>query len=177
VHLSCNNAPRFIAPNTQGESEMQLHEATMDDIEILITHHRKMFEEIYYLQNITIDPITLQQMNDTYRNKLNRELGESCKAWIIEIGNQIAASGAVSLVSVVPTPEDPVHNTMGYIHSIYTLPSHRKQGAAQFVLEHMLEDCKNNGIKRLQLNTSAAGRKLYERFGFTISDKTMVLNL
>lgn len=58
------------------------------------------------------------------------------------------------------------------IKSMRTASKHLRKGVARFVLNHILEEAKNRGYKRLSLETGSTeafdpARKLYANFGFT----------
>jgi len=84
-------------------------------------------------------------------------------------------TGAVSIMSLVPTPQDP-NTSVAYIHSIFTVPEYRGRGFASQILNSILDYCKCAKIKRVQLSASDAGRSLYEKSGFKPADSSMVLN-
>jgi GNAT superfamily N-acetyltransferase len=124
-----------------------------------------------------IDPSICKTLEKGYIEKMKRELTDgSCKAWVIEDGNKIVASGAVSIVSFVPTPKD-LFFKVAYLHSMYTEKAYRNRQCAQRIIKIALQYCKNNGLKRIILNASDAGRPKYEKLGFQTSPDTMRLLL
>jgi GNAT superfamily N-acetyltransferase len=136
-----------------------------------------MFEEILNARNLELDENKLKEMDVAYRNKLNKEFKTGiCKAWVIKDEDQIIASGAVSITSMVPNPDDSSYY-IGYLHSIFTENEFRKRGLAERVVRCILEYCESKNINRLLLNTSEAGRSVYDKIGFKNSDNTMVINL
>ncbi len=156
---------------------IEILKADLRDIPLLVVHHRKMFEDIFRYRKIEIIPSQFEEMNDAYSKKLENELNKNgCYAWISRLGGEVISSGAVSLVSTVPTPVDPA-STAAYVHSIYTEPGHRKGGASQLVMGTIVEFCRTEGIRRVTLHASEFGRSLYEKMGFTLSDNSMSLFL
>jgi N-acetylglutamate synthase-like GNAT family acetyltransferase len=157
--------------------QYKLIEASLEDIPILVQHYRRMFEEILDSRNLELDEQKLKKMDVSYRNKLNEEFRTGiCKAWVIKEGDQIAASGAISITSMVPNPDDSSYY-IGYLHSIFTENQFRKRGLAERVVRCILDYCKSNNINRVLLNTSEAGRSVYDKIGFINSDNTMIKNL
>lgn len=60
----------------------------------------------------------------------------------------------------------------GEIKSMRTAAKHLRKGVARYVLNHILEEAKHRGYKRLSLETGSMeefepARKLYANFGFT----------
>jgi len=140
---------------------MNISEATRDDIEQLAIHHRKIFEEIWEKKSLKLDAAKAQEMEKAYTDKLEKQIpGGSCKAWVVNNGNQLVASGAISIVSYVPVPSDPNHN-IAFLHSMYTEKEFRGRHLAQQIIKKAIQYCKENGINRIILNASDAGKPIY----------------
>jgi GNAT superfamily N-acetyltransferase len=150
-----------------------LREATEQDIPQLSIHHRKMFEEIWEKKGQQIGNSASIEIEQAYLRKLSKELpAGSCRSWLIENGNQIVASGAITIVSLVPTPND-FSPKVAYLHSMYTEKGLRGKNFADCIVRKAIEYCKAEGIRRVILNASEAGRPIYERIGFTASPEMM----
>ena len=52
------------------------------------------------------------------------------------------------------------------ILNIYTLPEYRKKGYGKQITEKLIEHSKEIGIKKLWLNASEEGKKIYLKLGF-----------
>ncbi|MCG8619226.1 MAG: GNAT family N-acetyltransferase [Desulfobacterales bacterium] len=154
---------------------MNVQDAVLDDIPAMALHHRKMFEEIWEKNDSRIERIRGEELATAYRDKLNTQMPEGlCKAWVIKKDNEVIASGAITLVSFVPSPSD-LNHTVAYLHSIYTEKRHRKKQCARMILDRAVQYCRENGIARVFLNASDAGKSLYESAGFSSSPDTMRL--
>jgi ribosomal protein S18 acetylase RimI-like enzyme len=159
------------------KSEFTLREASEHDIPLLSVHHRKMFEEIWEKKGQPIHCSAGDEMEQAYSRKLSTELeAGSCKSWLIEKGDHVVASGAITIVSVVPTPND-LSSKTAYMHSIYTEPGSRGQNLAGRIVLTALEYCKANGIRRVLLSASKAGKPLYERIRVVASPEMMRISL
>jgi predicted GNAT family acetyltransferase len=155
--------------------EMPLREATERDIPQLGRHHRKMFEEIWEKKGENIHIAVCKEIEEAYEQKLMQEFRSGgCKAWVIENKNKIIASGAITIVSFVPTPID-LSYRVAYLHSMYTERGYRNNNFANFIIKMATQDCKANGIKRIILNASEAGRPIYEKIGFCSAREMMRL--
>lgn len=84
------------------------------------------------------------------------------------------AGGCANYFFLPPNDWCPTGHT-AYIGNLYTRPAWRGQGVAGRLLEALLADARARGCERVLLNTSEAGRGLYERFGFEPSDTAMAL--
>jgi GNAT superfamily N-acetyltransferase len=132
-----------------------------------------MFEEIWEKKEQQIGESASIEIEQAYLRKLSEELpGGSCRCWVIENRNQIVASGGITMVSLVPTPND-FSSKVAYLHSMYTEKEFRGKNLADRIVRKALECCKANGIKRVILNASEAGRPIYERIGFSSSPDMM----
>ncbi|MDE5967232.1 MAG: GNAT family N-acetyltransferase, partial [Lachnospiraceae bacterium] len=65
----------------------------------------------------------------------------------------------------------------GYILNIYTSPEFRKRGFANQILDNIIKYSQKNNIKRLWLNSSEQGKKLYEERGFIKKENEMEMFL
>jgi GNAT superfamily N-acetyltransferase len=149
--------------------------ATRDDIPVLAIHHRKMFEEIREKSGNPLDLSVLPALERAYAEKLRAELGSgACVAWVVEAEGRVVASGAVSTMSYVPVPHD-LSLRIAFLHSIYTEPGYRNRGFARRITLEATGFCKKNGIRRLYLFASGAGRPVYEKNGFVPVPNMMLL--
>ena len=161
----------------QRMAKLPIREATLSDMPPLAVHYRKMFEEIWAKKGEAIDSSLSVEIVSAYVRKLRQQLPEgSCKAWVIEEDHCIIASGAISFVSFVPTPTD-LSSTVGYLHSMYTENEHRNKQCAERIVKQAVAFCRAMGIKRILLNTSDAGRPIYEKIGFRSAPDVMRLLL
>jgi GNAT superfamily N-acetyltransferase len=155
--------------------DMNIQEAIYDDIKQLAIHHRKMLEEIWEKKGQKLETTQAQEIEKIYAEKLEKQIpAGSCKAWIFKNGNQLVASGAISIVSFVPVPNDTNH-FIAYLHSIYTEKDFRGRKLVQQIVEKAIQYCKKNGINRIILNASDAGKPIYEKSGFVVTPNAMRL--
>ena len=147
--------------------------ATPEDIPLLADHHRKMFEEVVMSQTLYPKALNSERLDREYIHKLINELGTTCHAWIVKKNDgEVIASGGVSIISMVPVPND-YSCKVAYIHSIFTEDKFRNNGLARQIIDEILQFCRRQGIKRLILNASDAGRPLYEKIGFESATNSM----
>lgn len=103
-----------------------------------------------------------------YLSHINKDLF----SWGIFQNEKLVSIGSLCLFSRIPY-EDNLSGLEGYILNIYTLPSFRKCGFANQILDKIIEYSKGNNIKRLWLNSSKQGKKLYEARGFVKKENEM----
>ena len=140
--------------------------ADVDDIPVLVSHRRKMFEDMAALEGDQHDRAGLEAMDAAYTILLRYEIpaGSTC-VWVIEDAGKIAASGALKFTDWLPRP-DGLGRGLVYVHSVYTEPDYRRSGLARRILTAMIDYCHDNGWPRLTLHASELGRGLYEDLGF-----------
>ncbi len=154
-------------------SDLSLRKGNTEDIPILAIHHRLMFEEIWESKGENIDISKFIEIEKIYTEKLRQQIEDgSCQAWVIENENKIAASGAISIVKMVPTPDD-LSCEVAYLHSMYTERIYRNKKCARRIIEKAIQYCKSSGIKRILLNASEAGRPVYQKIGFRQAEDVM----
>ncbi len=165
--------------------EITCRRAKQEDISLLAGHHRLMFEEMrsalqFSHQTTCCGPdcgtssatapvartMDFESLEQAHREKLALQLPEgTCFAWIAELQGEPVGSGGLSILRTVPVPEDPSF-VIGFIHSIYILPSRRRRGIASTLVERLLDDARKKGLRRVQLAASEAGKSLYGKKGF-----------
>lgn len=134
-----------------------------------------MFEEIREKSGNSLDPAVLFAIGNEYATKLTREIPTgACVAWVIQAGDRVVSSGAISIVSYVPVPHDP-SSQIAFLHSIYTEKEYRHRHFACRITQAAAEYCRNRGILRLYLFASDAGRPVYEKAGFEPVPNLMML--
>lgn len=151
----------------------ELIAAGPEEIGVLVRHHRLMFQEIWDTDGMPYALSDLDAMEKSYQSKLHKELQtKSCSAWVVLEGGRAAASGAVSILSMVPSPIDSSCN-VAYLHSIFTEQDHRRKGLATWIVKHAVRFCRESGIRRMVLNASEAAKPIYKKIGFEPATKSM----
>jgi GNAT superfamily N-acetyltransferase len=140
--------------------------ATVNDIPALVSHRRRMFEDLYAQKDVVREPANYDAMDTAYADILRYEIPVgSTRAWVIDDGGMIAASGALKFTDWLPRP-DGQRRGLVYVHSVYCAPEYRRQGLARRILQTMIAYCRENGWPRISLHASDMGRGLYEELGF-----------
>ncbi len=90
---------------------------------------------------------------------------ESFIAWLAVDGGEIIATSGMCIYDVPPTYGNP-SGRIAYLVNMYTVSEYRGQGIAAKLLELLVDEAKTRQCDRITLNTSKAGRPVYEKFGF-----------
>ena len=147
---------------------------------------------LHYRQAVLSDAASLAQLRvgmlneeTQHRDGLNRTLGRNTKAyveqgigdgslvtWVAQQESTIVAMGCACFFALPPNDWCPGGRT-AYIGNLYTDPAFRGRGIATRLLSLLLQEAKERQCERLLLNTTEAGRPLYEKFGFESSPTAM----
>lgn len=95
-------------------------------------------------------------------------------ALLVYDGEKIVGTGGVSFYQVMPTCCNPT-GRKAYIMNMYTAPEYRRQGIAQKSLDMLVQECFRRGVNFITLEATAAGRPLYEKYGFVPMEDEMIL--
>ena len=107
-----------------------------------------------------------------YLSHINKDL----ISWGIMQDNKLVAIGSLCLFKRIPYEEN-LNGLEGYILNIYTLPTFRNKRFANYILDEIISYASKVNIKRLWLNSSEQGKKLYAKRGFINKENEMELLL
>lgn len=91
-------------------------------------------------------------------------------------GDRFVGAGGISYYQVMPTYRNPT-GRKAYIMNMYTRPEYRRRGIARHMLDLLVQDAREKGVSFVSLEATAAGRPLYEKYGFTAMTGEMELLL
>lgn len=86
-------------------------------------------------------------------------------ACFAELDGQPVACGSICLQEELPSPDNP-SGRCAYLMNMYTRPAHRGKGIAGAVVDWVVDQAKRAGAGKIYLETTPAGRGVYERAGF-----------
>lgn len=95
-------------------------------------------------------------------------------AYLVYEGGKFVGAGGVSFYQVMPTYHNP-SGRKAYIMNMYTALEYRRQGIAMKTLDLLVRAAKEQGISQIALEATAAGRPLYEKYGFVTAKDEMEL--
>jgi GNAT superfamily N-acetyltransferase len=153
-----------------------IRRAAADDIEALVRLRVAMMAETGGHGGGAESPgaAALAEANRTYM----REAVPSGDfvAYVAEADGVIIATSGVTLYRTAPNSGN-LSGVQAYILNMYTLPDWRGKGLASALVERLLEHARDAGAPRVALRATDAGRRVYERFGFTGDSQYMHLRL
>ncbi len=153
------------------DSGYRVRRASPGDLDLVLRHRRRMFEDMGYRDVATLDvmqaaaePFMAQGLADgSYRGFLVED----------ERGD-VVAGGGVALVPFQPHPRDPT-SRRAFILNMFTEPAHRRRGLARRLMQAMVTWCREQGFQAVSLHASDEGRPLYEALGFTPTNEMRLL--
>ncbi|MDO5398655.1 MAG: GNAT family N-acetyltransferase [bacterium] len=148
---------------------MRLDEKSVDDFWRL---RIELFEELGEVNNET----NIDKLKSATKQYFLSHINKDLMSWGILQANKLVAVGSLCLFTRIPYEENLI-GLEGYILNIYTMPHFRKYGFANQILDEIIEYAKKNNIKRLWLNGSEQGEKIYAKRGFIKKDNEMELFL
>ena len=86
----------------------------------------------------------------------------------------LAATSGINFYTAPPDGKN-MSGKVANIQNIYTLPQHRGKGIASRLMSMLIEEAKERGCDKIILNATDAGRRIYEKLGFTDLQNEMVL--
>ncbi|BAJ62451.1 GNAT family N-acetyltransferase [Anaerolinea thermophila] len=146
--------------------EITIRPATHEDAPLLADWHVRMFIELLEEEGQAINPQEMLVLNAVTQQYLATRLAQDkAAAWLLLENQQPVACAAVSILPCVPAPG---RLDMEYplLHSVFTLPEHRRKGYARRLVEQALEWCRQRGFSSVDLHASRAGEPLYRALGF-----------
>ena len=135
--------------------------ASIEDIDFLT----KSRLEVLKAANRLADDIDMAEVEVQSYDYYKKALSDgSHTAYLVFDEECFIGAGGISYYRVMPTYHNPSGNK-AYIMNMYTNPDYRRMGIASKMLELLVTDAKEKGVKTISLEATDMGRPLYERFG------------
>lgn len=139
----------------------RLRRATLEDLDVLVVHRRKMWEDIGGKTRAELDAA-----DRVYRRWARSRLKSgTLVGWIVEAGGRPVASGCVWIQESQPRPAWK-GTKQAYLLSVYTEPEQRGMRFATKITRAALAWSRRQGLDRMTLHASSSGSNLYRRLGF-----------
>lgn len=94
----------------------------------------------------------------------------------IDDAGQAVGCATLCYIGLMPTFDHPT-GRRAHLMNVYTRRACRRQGAARRMVELLVGEARRRGVTEISLDTTDAGRPLYEACGFAPSQEGMVLIL
>ena len=152
---------------------LEYRKATAEDAELLV----KMRIEVLLAANSLPDDTNMEEVEKQSRIYYERAIPDETHTAILAFdGDRFVGAGGISYYQVLPTYHNPT-GRKGYIMNMYTRPEYRRMGIATHMLDLLIHDARGKGLAFISLEATAAGRPLYEKYGFSATTSEMELLL
>ena len=150
---------------------LEYRKATAVDVEQLI----KTRIEVLLAANGLPDDTDMDEVEKQSRIYYERAIPDGTHTAVLVFdGEQFVGTGGISYYQVMPTYHNPT-GRKGYIMNMYTRPEYRRMGIAWHMLDLLVQDAGEKGVSIISLEATAAGRPLYEKYGFSAMVSEMEL--
>lgn len=140
----------------------RIREATLADMDLLVRHRRRMWEDILDASEAQMDAA-----DRAYRRWARRHMASGrMVGWIVETAaGEAVASGCVWLSPQQPRPTWP-GLVAPYLMSMYTEVTQRGKGHATRIVRECIRWAQAHGYPVVFLHASKFGEPIYARAGF-----------
>lgn len=161
--------------------KITIRQASLDDIRMLMAWRMEVLHCVFALPD-DADTASLQRANEEYyRRQLPSGGHIACFARLTDAATadgqqqeQIVGCGGLCLYDEMPSPDNPT-GRCAYLMNVYVRAAHRRRGTGQLIVQWLVSEARRRGITKICLETSAAGRQLYEASGFSDMEGMMQL--
>ena len=137
---------------------ISIEEAGIDRIDELAAWRIEMLREVFSLP---------ADADMTQLEAEEREIPRSGHvACFARLDGVIVGCAGMCLQTELPSPDNP-SGRCAFLMNVYTRPESQHQGVGRTMIEWLVDQAIDRGVDKIYLETSAAGRRLYERVGFT----------
>lgn len=153
------------------ETNPEYRFASLRDLDILVETRILVLRAA----NCLDESVDMSAVRETSREYYEKALADGTHTAILVTDNgRLVGTGGISYYCVMPTFHNPT-GQKAYIMNMYTAPEYRRRGIAAHTLKLLVADARKRGVTAVSLEATAAGRPLYERFGFVQSENEMEL--
>lgn len=151
---------------------MKFREARLSDLEELMHWRKIVLEEVFDLgPDENIDEILEENRKYYQRNlSVNKESGQDMPGHIAvfcesDDGKNVYGVGGLCIYQEMPSPDNP-SGWCAYLMNIYTRPEYRHMEIGRHTVSYLVKRAQNLKISKIYLETSEAGRHMYDKMGF-----------
>lgn len=136
--------------------------ATAADIDTVLHHRRAMFRDMGYTDGAALD-----SMVSSSRAYFASALADGAyRGWMaVSDEGRIVGGGGIIVMAWPSNPRDS-RTRRAMILNMYVEPEFRRRGIARTLMQAMIDWCRAEGFRTVELHASDDGRPLYESLGF-----------
>jgi GNAT superfamily N-acetyltransferase len=139
----------------------RIERAGPEAVETIVEHRRAIFAESGHGDS------ALSAMATAFRPWLEQRMRrDEYLGWLAVADDRVVAGAGLWLIDWPPGMLDPTLPRADILN-VYTIPEYRRRGMARALVAAAVEWCRTNrAVRVVRLNSTPAGRTLYESLGF-----------
>lgn len=142
--------------------DVEIRKAGLADVDLLMEWRMRVLREVFAVPGS--QPMKeLEQENRRYYETMLLTGGHT--ACFACFKDEIIGCGGICVYREMPSPDN-ASGKCAYLMNIYTSPQFRGMGAGEKIVRWLVDQALSEGITKIYLETSAAGKRLYEKTGF-----------
>jgi len=113
-----------------------------------------------------------QSLESNFRSYCEKHINQDdFVALGVSIEGEIVSCGFLVVDERPASPAFP-NGLTGTVLNVYTYPKHQRKGYGEAVMKAIIDESRKRNLSVLTLSATEAGKRLYEKFGFTELDYT-----
>ena len=152
-------------------SGTRIEKVLLPNLDELITWRMEVLHEVFDIPQ-DADVSALRATNlEYYRRAFQEKSHIACFALYdgVKVG-----CGAACLQEEMPSPDNPTGRS-AYLMNIYVRPTFRRLHIGTAIVEWLIKEARRNGVGKIYLETSDAGREMYRHLHFHKMTDLMIL--
>ena len=141
---------------------IEVRSAGIADLELLVKWRLKVLHEVFSIPSNQVLNRLEEENRRYYQETLSPGTHIACFAYVKD---KAVGCGGICFYKEMPSPDNPT-GQCAYLMNIYTRSAFRGQGVGQLIIQWLIERAIQRNIPKIYLETSEAGKKLYEKIGF-----------
>ena len=142
--------------------QIEIGSAGIEDIETLMHWRMEVLHHVFALPE-DADTAELEQENRRYYEQ-QLPLGGHA-ACFARVDGVIVGCGGVCFYDEMPSPDNP-NGRCAYLMNVYCREAYRRKGVGRVIVRWLVGRALGQGIRKIYLETTDRGRKLYQSAGF-----------
>ena len=150
--------------------ELTYRKGTEQEVDLLVSTR---MEAMAAMHGVEMSEELAGEIRDYYARAL---ADGSHVAYLVYDGDTFAGCGGITFYQDMPTRANPT-GRVANIMNIYTVPVCRRRGVALQMVDLLVREARDRGVKVVTLDATDAGRPVYEKYGFKLMTSEMELML
>jgi GNAT superfamily N-acetyltransferase len=144
-------------------SKIRVREIGSGEVKLLTTYRMAYLSEMQGKRSVEYQQQLKTELNQYFIQALAEN---SVFAFLAEQDGEALSFGAMVLKKI-PGDFNQSSYLEGDILNMYTVPFARRKGISAMILQELINEARNRGVRKVALHTSKDGEKLYRKFGFS----------